>query len=159
MIGRLNELVSAHWSDWIGGPHGPRPLQWVATTNGGTFYYDNVGMFGLVPGHTKPVLVAKVCRLPVFSATIRAEYRYLSIAHTALGNATGVIPRPLALAEHGNDTALVTDFVDGEALLFASRDRIWQDIDRFRELSVAAAQTLRLVHNRLATPDPLCLHF
>jgi hypothetical protein len=153
MIGVLNELALAHWSDWIGEICDPRPIRWVATTNGGTFYYDNVGMFGLVSGCAKPVLVAKVCRLPAFSSTIRAEYKYLTLASAVLGSDSSVIPRPLALAQYGNDIALVTNFVDGEPLLFSSRDRTWLDPDRRYQLSLSAAQTLRFIHNRLAVPD------
>jgi aminoglycoside phosphotransferase (APT) family kinase protein len=152
MISLLDSLVVAHWDDWTKSAGSPRALEWVAISNGGTFYYDNVGLFGLLKG--KPVVLAKVCRLPDFSDTLRTEYRVLCAVQKALDHQmTTVVPRPLALAQNGRDIALVTDFIEGESLLFVSRRQFWQNTARFHQLSIAAAQTLRLLHSKLAGPD------
>jgi hypothetical protein len=155
MIDCLDRLARESWHEWMGASAGEPPaLRWVIVSGGGAAYHDNVVLFGLAAGQTQPVLVAKVCRLPMYDQTVRAEHRHLVTLWQILGEeAWGRLPRPLALAQCGSDVALLTDYSRGRGLLFASRADLWSDSHHRCQLARRAAESLRFIHERTAASD------
>lgn len=154
MIDYLNGIIRATWQQWPAGLiEEPSSIQWVLVSHGQNGWHDNVLLFGLPAGRSRPALVAKVCRSPAYNWTLRAEHAHLVDLWEILGpEAEGRLPRPLALAERGADLALLMDFCPGRKLLGAARG-LWAEQPAVYALFVEAAGWLRHLHSRTASPD------
>ena len=132
----------------------PATLTWLLFANGEPEAHNNVLLFGFPAGQGEPARVAKICRAPAYSQTIRNEYERLNELWRILGrDAAGLAPRPLALGRRGADLALLMSYCPGRQLL-PKPASFWQDEAQVQELWRQAASWLRAIHRRTAAASP-----
>ncbi|MBL8049947.1 MAG: aminoglycoside phosphotransferase family protein [Anaerolineales bacterium] len=116
-------------------------LSWVLLSNGLTEFDENLIFFGFEEENAKPVLVAKVPRLPKNIYVIQTEYERLTEVWACLGDkAQYHIPQPIALSNVQGQPVLITTYVNGENLL---RLDITDNEDEFLQFSIHVANSLR----------------
>jgi Phosphotransferase enzyme family len=153
VIDYLDSLVATHWQEWTESRDPFPSLYWTLLANGDTFYFDNVVLLGTPVGDTKPIFVAKVCRLPAFDLTLNTEYKNIKTLWGIInGKISGVLPHPYILAKHGNDHILLTSFLDGESLLSILHQKPNAENEFYVKLARSAAETLRFFHDMSSTP-------
>lgn len=146
----LSALAQQHWPAGMGTP---AAWHWVLQTNGAYAAHNNLLLFGFPTSQRQPALVAKICRTPRHSHTLQTEYLRLCQLWQALGErAAGRAPRPLALAQHGADRALLMTHCPGDPLL-AAPAHFWQNQSQVEKLLQQAAVWLRQLHQYATRPE------
>lgn len=152
----LGDLAQQQWPASYSGEPPPAAWHWVLKTNGAHAAHNNLLLFGFPNADrqqdagAQPALVAKICRTPRHSHTLQTEYIRLGQLWRALGErAAGRAPRPLALAQHGADLALLMTYCPGAPLLTAPA-HFWQNQAQVANLLRQAAAWLRQLHQNAA---------
>jgi len=151
----LEDLSSAlsTLDNWKDRPSLRPRLTWVLMANGEAEPDDNIILFGFEGDSPKPIMVAKIPRLPKNEWMLQIEYDHLMEAWHRLGaQAVFRLPEPLALLRLRGQPALVLTYLDGESLLRASKKRFWEYSTQVRDFFVDSAQSLREMNDLTSVP-------